>query len=603
MFPLKLPTQTSQDSALKSEIIMPTFKVNTPDGGQVTVEAPEGSTPEQAIEFVASTWKAPEQQTQQAQPEQIPEPSVVDKIKNSAANILAPLPSHKLTDKEYWTENVPQSAARLPVAAAAGMGNMMYDAAKEFTDPVVNLLDSPMRVEDYLKAGVDLAHAPNRAVKGALSGMKEFVNAPLGLGEHQTASQAWDDPAASLLAISPLVKGGLKVGGKMVPSDVAVNLTRKALKFAPGVDPSLQKQVAKTILKEGALPTEAKYAEFKAGIKARNARVSEIIEPVADIPIEIKADSWVSPILKKLSLSAEKGKDLKAATKYLEDFKASHPNLTVAEAQEVKKSINFKLKTYWKQKSAGGIVKDAKADAMRAIGEGLRSEIEKHAPDTKGLNTEIHNMIVAQPFLKSATNKAASAPFVATRDWIAGGAAGGLISPGAAVPAMLASKLIRDPRVQGGVGKAIYSVGEFAGKIKGMLRHTEAAKIVSEIEARMPEQLQIPNDRQNQLAIGWNGKAIELGEGPKAPPAAAIHLGGPKEMVPAEVNAFERLFQIAQSPEGKRLLIERLGREEKHAKLVAELMKVPTTKALPPGQGFMLRGQKITENELAREMQ
>ncbi|MCK9355497.1 MAG: hypothetical protein M0P59_15320 [Gallionella sp.] len=39
---------------------MATFKVNTPDGKTVDVDAPEGATPEQAIEFVAKTWKPSE---------------------------------------------------------------------------------------------------------------------------------------------------------------------------------------------------------------------------------------------------------------------------------------------------------------------------------------------------------------------------------------------------------------------------------------------------------------------------------------------------------------------------------------------------------------
>jgi hypothetical protein len=64
-------------------------------------------------------------------------------------------------------------------------------------------------------------------------------------------------------------------------------------------------------------------------------------------------------------------------------------------------------------------------------------------------------------------------------------------------------------------------------------------------------QLALPYDKNNQLAL---------------PPG-----GPPPEMVPPVVNSFERLFQIAQSPEGMRLLKEKLGREEKYTKLLEEL--------------------------------
>jgi hypothetical protein len=488
------------------------------------------------------------------------------------------------------------------------MGGMAYEAAKQFTDPFVNLLDSPKGLEDYTKAVADFAHAPQRAAEGLVRGVKEFVNAPLGLAEEQTASQAWDDPAASMLALSPFARPGMKVAKAAVPKNVGTRLTKRSLQFPPSVDPIVQAKVADTVRKHGANITEAGLDKFKQDLRAKNQEIGKMIEPIADTPIALD----LAPALKNRIIAAEvsgtKGKDIKQATKYMEEFRRDHlvervevgqggkkqiietpKELTLGKIQKLKQNINFQLKNYWKEKAKSGKSNDAKADAMKEVGDLLRAEVERLAPETKQLNKDVSDMIIARPFLQSAVNKAGNRQMISSRDLMAGGAAGFMISPAASFPAMVASKILRDPRTQGRAGIVMYNVGEFAGKVKKMLKPVEASKIAAEIEVQLPPpQAQLPPG-QNQLALPAPRSVIELGEGP---PAAAIHLGGPKaapEMVPVEVAAYERLFQIAQSPEGKRLLVERLGREERHAKLVAELLKVPTTKALPPGQGFQMQ--------------
>jgi hypothetical protein len=546
-------------------------------------------------------------QGQQAAP---PAPAIQQQtIGQAAKSVLAPLPSREFSDPKYWTENVPQSVARLPVAVAAGIGGMAYSAAKEFTDPFVNLLDSPKGLEDYTKAAADFAHAPQRAAEGLVHGVKEFVNAPLGLAEEQTASQAWDDPAASVLALSPFARPGMKVAKAAVPKNVGARLTKRSLQFPPSVDPIVQAKVADTVRKHGANITEAGLDKFKQDLRAKNQEIAKMIEPIADTPIVLD----LAPALKNRIIAAEvsgtKGKDIKQATKYMEEFRRDHlveraeieqggqkqivevpKELTLGKVQKLKQNINFQLKNYWKEKAKSGKSNDAKADAMKEVGDLLRAEVERLAPETKQLNKDVSDMIIARPFLQSAVNKAGSRQMISYRDLMAGGVAGAMLSPTASLPAIIVSKVLRDPRTQGRAGIVMYNVGEFAGKVKRMLAPGEANRIAAEIEPQVqpPPQGQLPPG-QNQLALPAPRSVIELGEGP---PAAAIHLGGPKaapEMVPVEVSAYERLFQIAQSPEGKRLLVERLGREERHAKLVVELLKVPTTKALPPGQGFTMQ--------------
>lgn len=46
-------------------------------------------------------------------------------------------------------------------------------------------------------------------------------------------------------------------------------------------------------------------------------------------------------------------------------------------------------------------------------------------------------------------------------------------------------------------------------------------------------------------------------------------------------SVYERMFQIAQYAEGKKLLIEKLGKEAKHAELLDKLLGIPDLPELP----------------------
>ena len=85
--------------------------------------------------------------------------------------------------------------------------------------------------------------------------------------------------------------------------------------------------------------------------------------------------------------------------------------------------------------------------------------------------------------------------------------------------------------------------------------------------------------RLNQLAL----PEPQPGFGPRNPyePAA-----GPAM---ESASVFQRLFNIAGTPEGKRALIEKLGKEQQYSELLKELMAVPdATRALPPGEPMNL---------------
>jgi hypothetical protein len=125
-------------------------------------------------------------------------------IKSAAEYTTGPMPHNSVLSKEYWTKNVPQSLARLPAAAAYGMGKMAYDAAAQFTDPVMKAISGEQGLGESAN---QLLHAPTNALTNAATQIGESMAAPLGLLGFTRMSQAWDDPAAAALGVAPIAMG------------------------------------------------------------------------------------------------------------------------------------------------------------------------------------------------------------------------------------------------------------------------------------------------------------------------------------------------------------------------------------------------------------
>ena len=143
-------------------------------------------------------------------------------------------------------------------------------------------------------------------------------------------------------------------------------------------------------------------------------------------------------------------------------------------------------------------------------------------------------------------------------------------------------------------------------KMEKLASQEEAAKIVASIEPLVAEQaaqetvnLDKPTFKRNNLSPDYSEPPT-----PAINPYAHLFKGGlSKGKSAAGFNPYERLHQIAQSPEGKRLLVERLGREEKYTKLLDEILQIPDQLALPPGQGFQLLDNEAVYNALAQQAQ
>jgi hypothetical protein len=166
----------------------------------------------------------------------------IPETKNYVSNVLKdswneatqPLPDRSFTDSQYWTNNVPRSVVRLPAAALAGTGKMIYDAAKTFTDPIVNAISGRQPI---LEAANDFIQAPATAGRNALVAMGENMAAPLGLMGVDAAKRSWNDPAGSIAGIAPAVGAMLptKAGAtSFKPTTPRELLTNEGVTLTPG---------------------------------------------------------------------------------------------------------------------------------------------------------------------------------------------------------------------------------------------------------------------------------------------------------------------------------------------------------------------------------
>lgn len=163
-------------------------------------------------------------------------------------------------------------------------------------------------------------------------------------------------------------------------------------------------------------------------------------------------------------------------------------------------------------------------------------------------------------------------------DLIGGALTGNIVQMGKGAGLAAIAKKIKigkDPNIA--IRKMFQESEKTVKKLQKLMPREQATATVTAIEPMM--QLE---GGQNRLALPAPQQAIQLGEGPRNP---TIPMGGPTASF-RPLTSWERMFEIAQSPKGKQLLVERLGREAKHAELVAELVKVPEIKAIPYGQSY-----------------
>lgn len=421
------------------------------------------------------------------------------------------------------------------------------------------------------------------------------------------------DSALGWMMAGPILKGGAAAGKEVgniatdtvaskISPDYLANMATSSLKLPTVLAPEKRLQMGRDLLDSGLTARDA--PKLIARSKELSAKVRDAIAPVADtqfegeIPSHLRDLSYLDPYRPIESSSLVAGLQGKPVGKF---------NITRGEEQLLKQRIDADLNANWERsfKDKANAWSDDEIRAAKELRGILQKDIEAAVPAVKPLNAENSKLIRLEPFIKRVTNTYTDAkgkPISTAVKGHGGIAQIPLVETAGNMAEGVEQKLAKNlwARQQAGPSSAL---GKFLSK--GLISPKDAEVVLADIK---PELLALPAPERG-FTLGKTGKvestkiarlgaAKPIQEAQKALPApTAIPESGEGAAI---TDSLARMFQIAQSPAGKRLLLERLAQEEKYSKLVEELKQVPTTnKALPAGIGFNLPTKAETAQVLA----
>ena len=448
-----------------------------------------------------------------------------------------------------------------------------------------------------------------QGAKGAISSGWDTAKGTVGEMARQNPDAALAvDSLAQVPMAGAVLKGagavgreGLAIGKDALAASISpnrlANMAQSGLKIpVTSMKSAEQLATGKSLLEAGLTPTDApkllaRRAELNAATRAAIAPVKDTAFDTSLIPANLHDLSYLEPYQTSAASKAAQGLTGQAVQPI---------QLTVGEAQKLKQSIDADLTNYYKSALRPGSAPtftDAELQAAKQLRKTLQRGIEKVA-DVADLNAENSKLMRLEPYVEKATNHEMD---------VAGQPLSNAIKH---MPTVIGDKVAKGELA---VARNLYAMqqagpnSKLLQTIKGL--HAGLADLTTPAEiSNIAEQvqLQLPAPERG-FKLGTSGNV----ETPTRPVKVGVTsealkaLPAPGEAAPTEgshiADSLARMFQIAQSPEGKRLLIERLSQEEKYSKLVEELRKVPTTKALPAGQGFTLPTAEQTRNELGAQ--
>lgn len=260
---------------------MPTFKVKAPDGSIITVNAPEGATEQQAIEFAASTWKPSSKNEVSSETEKA---GILKNLAGGAIKGASEIGATLLTPIDY-------------AAKALGIQN-----------DYVGRMDRREAINDFMRSkGIDESSVPYNVGK-----IGTEIAGTSGIGG--VLAKPVIAAAPALNALSPyaiklanaLKSGGFNVGGS-APAGITEQLANLGIRTAGGaltggasagmVNPS---ESLSGLTIGAAMPVAAKTAGGAAkylGSKLRGAPISQEVKDLAlkakDMGIDIPADRLI----------------------------------------------------------------------------------------------------------------------------------------------------------------------------------------------------------------------------------------------------------------------------------------------------------------------
>lgn len=523
-------------------------------------------------------------------------------ISNRAANVNA-----------MYARNEPavMYTGAAPIIAAGQMLGGVADTGVEVLKSGYNQL-VPQAIKD------SLVNKPIADIKGLYNqlmpqGAKDVISSGYDTVAGTLGEAARQNPTAALtldsLAQAPMAGAMLKGAGlagrealatgtdalaAATPKSSLAKVAQSTLKLPVAIRPEKQLAMGEDLLALGLKPTD--YAKLTERIKEVSGKTRRTLAPVADKPFAVEVipqDLADSPFL-----GGHKTLPSQGAMQGLTGKPVQSLQLTNGEAQKIKQAIDMKISNHYNQEMRG--VPTAWADedlqAAKKLRNALQKGIEEAAPDVKELNTENSKLLRLRPAIAKAANVALDSE--------------GDIASKLEHPIKFVTHPLRNAEV--GLAGKIYNtqqsgpqsgLGKFVKKFLdpgavAPMAPEEASSIVDSVVLQLPAP-------ERGFVMGEGSAVKSPGRPAKVPAEAPAQkaLPAPEPPSPTEgsgiADSLARMFQIAQSPQGKKLLIERLSQEEKYSALVDELKQIPTTKALPAGQGFELPSSAETANVLA----
>lgn len=410
---------------------MPTFNVKAPDGSMIPVNAPEGATELQAIEFAAKSWKPSKPTVEIVSVNGEPEQNVVPK----------------------WGAENPN------LYGAYGAGKALLQAGAETLGTTMGAAGGaliPAPGTSVVGAGAGYA-AGKRIGKNVVHGIEQLAGEnPQPLEPDTAGNVALDVATGSLLqGAGNIISEGFM---RAVPQSVIDKLYASSIKM-PTTMPGRKEAIA-TGLKEGAVPTESVGAIGKwLGMKGRQQivdKIENLDNQVSDI-IEnamISGDTVSArAVAKGLDDLLDKGARIRkvdpsygdAIDKVKKEFLSGSDAIDVKTAQEMKRHIYKVYQDYYGAPDAIG----AYIQGKKTLARGLKEQLEQKYPEIASLNMEEGQLLkFLDPFNRAIGR-------IQNRDIVGLGmqtapVAGAALSGGASVAAKVAAaaKIIDTPSVK-----------------------------------------------------------------------------------------------------------------------------------------------------------
>lgn len=264
------------------------------------------------------------------------------------------------------------------------------------------------------------------------------------------AGKTVQQAGASIEPLNMIKKGVVKPLAKAIPEETPIGMYESSAKFSTTIPAAERKQMAKTAVESGIMPTQKGVDKARAMINTLNDHISGMIDNATSQGKKIDADSvlkYLDDIKKETYLSDDPTRNLKAIERIEKSIKTGikevgDGGLTPKQAQQLKKRI-YNSVNFANRPRSPQYAEVAKKSVARAA----KEELENIYPELKTLNAKEGALI---KLLESIERSAAR---IGNRDLVGiglpiKGTTGGVVAGGPGAAAGIIGGILDTPTVK-----------------------------------------------------------------------------------------------------------------------------------------------------------